>query len=645
MNSHPARAPLRPESDDAVLVLEAHARAASITDAVLAGLPRLHVAEAVDRQGFLEALHEGRWSLVIVSFDLEDYPGPHALRDAQQGTSAPVIAIGTSPGTAEVVAALRAGAADFIERARLQDLGPVAARFLAREGPAPRMLEEQDVRMAEAAAWLAEGNAMVLFDEHWRVSDCSRGVAAVLGYEADDLIGEPVETFFRGLPEASDLLVRLRRSGGGPFHDCGWMLRRDGLRMWAEIACVADVGADGRPQRFCLSVRDATLQYRASQSVRLQADAAAAAASARNLFLGSIAHELRSALAPISTSAILLERPLLEPLRHERLVGIIQRNAASAARLLDDLLTFSTASENKLALRIAEVNLNRLVTECTYAAQHQAIAGGVDLRVEYSATEAQSQLHCDAARIQQVLVNLLGNAIKFTPPRGRVWVRTGCEDGHFYVEVADTGAGIEPDVLPFIFQPFEQGGAAVTSRYGGFGLGLAICAAIARQHGGRIVASSAGAGQGATFRLCLPRDGAHADAPTRASRETVPLHVLYVEDNLDAADAMLYALTTLGWTMTHAASCASARALVQESGESFDVVLADLGLPDGSGLELGNELCRHLPIVALTAYGAPLAMDGFASQLMKPAEITDVQRALLKAVAARRGAAAESAGS
>ncbi|RYF16890.1 MAG: response regulator [Comamonadaceae bacterium] len=641
----PARAPVRTDAHDAVLVLEAHALAESVTAAVLSGLPGAHVAKAVDRQSFLQALHDARWSLVVVSFDLEGYAGQHALRDAQQRTSAPLIAIGTAPETAAVVAALGTGAADFIERARLQDVGPAAVRILAREGASPRGSDEQDARMAQAAAWLAERNATVLFDEHWMVSNCSRGVAAVLGYEAADLIGQPVEAFFRGMPEASALLLRLRNSTGGePFHDCGWMLRRDGLRMWAEITCVADVGADGRPHRFCLTVRDATLQYRASQSVRLQADAAAAATSARNLFLGSIAHELRSALAPISTSAILLEGQALEPPRQERLVGIIRRNAASAARLLDDLLTFSTASENKLALRIGEVNLNRLVTECIYAAQHQAIAAGVDLRVEFSTTQVESQLRCDAARVQQVLVNLLGNAIKFTPLRGTVWVRTACDDESFYIEVADTGAGIDPAVLPFIFEPFEQGGSEVTNRYGGFGLGLAICAAIARQHGGRIVASSAGVGQGASFRLCLPRGGARADFPARARTETAPLHVLYVEDHADAADAMRYALTTLGWTMTHAATCASARALVHESGESFDVILADLGLPDGSGLELGNELCRHLPVVALTAYGAPLAMEGFASQLMKPAEITDVQRALLRAVAIHRAAAAEGAG-
>lgn len=389
----------------------------------------------------------------------------------------------------------------------------------------------------------------------------------------------------------------------------------------------------GGVHRSWLTVRDATLQYRASQSLRGQADAAADATMARNLFLGSVAHELRAALSPISTSAMLLERQRLDPGRHERLVGIIQRNTALAARLLEDLLTFSTVSENKLLMRPQQVDLHGLLLECTDAMRQQVTAAGVGLRLECLASKEQALVHCDPDRIRQVLVNLLGNALKFTPAGGSILVQTGCGAEGFWISVADTGIGIDPAALPFIFDPFEQGGGEVTGRFGGFGLGLAICAAIASQHGGAVTAASAGPGRGATFRLCLPADGDRPETVERGAREPVALHVLYVEDNEDAADAMRYALNTLGWTMAHASTCASARALVAAEEDAFDVILADLGLPDGSGLELGVELGERLPLVALTAYGAPLAMQGFVSQLIKPAEIVEVQRALLKAVA------------
>lgn len=628
-------------ADDAVLVLDAQATAEGVTAVVHAEATGVRVVTAADRQAFMALLQAGRWSLVIVSFDSEEYPGPMALRDARELSSAPVIAIGTGPTPSQIAGALRGGAEDFIARPASEVLGARVARLLGRAGAPLRGMEEGEERIAHAKGGLAEHHAMLLLDRHWRVTDCSRGVTEVLGYQGADLIGRAFESLFVGVPEADDFLRRLRTGiDRDPYSDSFWMLRSDGLRMWAEITCVAGVGEDDEAQWFCVTVRDATLQYRATQSVRNQADAAAAATARRNLFLGSIAHELRGALAPISTSAAVLQRPALERERHERLAGIIRRNAASAARLVEDLLTFSTASENKLLMRHEEVDLNQLVIDCTDAAQHHAAAARVGLQVVAS-TQVELRVKCDAERIRQVVVNLIGNAIKFTPTGGSVQVRTSCGPDGVDIEVTDNGAGIDPSVLPFIFEPFEQGGTDITARFGGFGLGLAICAVIAKQHGGSMTASSEGRGQGATFRLSLPRHGAGAGSRTRRPHERMALHVLYVEDDADAADAMRYALTRLGWTMTHAASCASARELVCDPEQSFDVVLADLGLPDGSGLELGHELCSDLPVVALTAYGAPLGMQGFASHLIKPAEIGEVQRALLRAVAVHRKTAVQ----
>lgn len=630
MNIPPAPASVRSDAAPAVLVLDSAEPAAELTSAVRDALPGAAVTAVGDGPAFQAALAKGGWSMVVVSFDLPDPPGPGAVRDARdQLVAAPVLAVGSAPRAEEVVAALRAGAADFFDRSRMEGFRTAATRLLESGGDAGSLAGEP--------GWPVEPCAIVVFDEHWVVTDGSQGAAQVLGLGGPDAVGQPLEAFFPDGPETLELLARLRTAGASePVHASGWMLRRDGLQLWAEMTCLADAGADGQVRRYRLAVRDATLQYRASRSLRFQADAAAAATASRNQFLGSIAHELRASLDPIATSAILLERQAAEPARHAQLLAIIRRNAAAALRMLEDLQMFSTASAHKLSLRLAPVDLGRLVTECTYALQEQAIAARVDLRVEVSAMQSGGVLRCDPLRIQQVVTNLLANAIKFTPPRGTVWVRTGCTEDGCHVEVADTGVGIDPAVLPFIFEPFEQGGAEVTSRYGGFGLGLAVCAAIARQHGGRIIASSAGPGQGASFRLDLPKEEARALPAQPAPREPAVLHVLYVEDNPDAADAMRYALATLGWTMTHAATCAQARQLVREAGEPFDVMLADLGLPDGSGLELGSELCRHLPVVALTAYGAPLAMEGFASQLIKPAEISEVQRALMKAVTAHR---------
>lgn len=631
MSVHPAGGPSPHAPADAVLVLDARS-GEGVRTVVLAEAPQARVVTASDRQTFLTSLQATRWSLVIVSFDLEAYPGTQALRDARTLSSAPVIATGAAAAPGDVARALREGAEDFIECARTEVLAARVSRVLGVAQAKSRLEQDREVQSARGTSHLQDVDATLLLDLDWRIADCGAGTVEVLGYQPSDLVGRAFDSLFVAGPGTFEFLRHLRGEGEpASCSDATWMLRRDGLQMWAQVSCVPDPGEDGQPRRFHVTVRDATLQYRATQSVRVQADAAAAAIAGRNLFLGSIAHELRGALAPVTTSVNVLQRVALEPAQHDRLVGIIQRNAASAARLVEDLLTFSTASENKLLMRQEEVDLHQLVSECVEAAQHHAAAGNIALRMEGAPGEARSR--CDAGRIRQVVVNLIGNAIKFTPAGGNVRVRTCCGPDSASIEVTDDGAGIAPEVLPHIFEPFEQGGSETTSRFGGFGLGLAISAVIAKQHGGSIDVSSPGRGQGATFRLSLPRERDGSAPADSRPKNVAGLQVLYVEDNADAADAMHYALTRLGWSMVHAPTCARARELVRDERHSFDVVLADLGLPDGSGVELGRELSRHLPVVALTAYGAPLGLEGFANQLMKPAEIAELHRALLRAVA------------
>lgn len=622
---------------DAVLVMGTPAATQDVVADVRAASPDARVVVAGDRRTFVQSLQSGSWSLVVVSFDSPDYSGRTALRDARNLSSAPVIATGVSPSPGEVAAALRDGADDFIALSPAEVRSARVGRFVGRGATMRPQSGARHDCFSRRWEGLDDDRAIVLLDRDWNVVDCSPRLGEVLGYEPADLVGAAFTSLFVSHAEAAEFLGRLNGSTAGvPYSDSAWMLRRDGLRMWAEVTCAA--GTRGESPCFSVTLRDATLQYRVTQSVRKQADAAVAATAGRNLFLGSIAHELRGALAPIATSAVALQRVALEPARKERLVEIIHRNATSAARLVEDLLTFSTASENKLRLRNESVDLFRLVTECTDAAQQNAAAAKVALQVELASAQAETRVQGDAGRIRQVVVNLISNAIKFTPDGGTVRVRISGEADGACIEVTDNGVGIDPEVLPTIFDPFEQGATETNARFGGFGLGLAICAAIAKLHGGNISATSPGRGQGASFRVFLPRHGSASGSRERHAGEPVMLHVLYVEDNPDAADAMKYALGKLGWTMTHAASCASARALVGGAGHAFDVVLADLGLPDGSGLDLGRELCRQLPVVALSAYGAPLGMAGFASQLIKPAEIMEVQRALLRAVAVHREA-------
>jgi two-component system CheB/CheR fusion protein len=272
-------------------------------------------------------------------------------------------------------------------------------------------------------------------------------------------------------------------------------------------------------------------------------------------------------------------------------------------------------------------------------------AKGVHLVTELA--EGSLIAWADPPRLTQVFWNLLSNALKFTPEGGTVTVRShgpGGEGGEIVVEVSDTGIGIEPDVLPRIFGAFEQADRRITRRFGGLGLGLAVSRAIVRLHGGELAAASEGAGRGATFTVRLPAGIPEADLDdtvvlhpgAAAPRLDRGLRLLLVEDHADTAEAMADLLRALGHQVTVAGTVAGARDAAQQR-EELDLVISDLGLPDGSGLELMRELAgQGLRGIALSGYGMDEDLRrsreaGFAAHLTKPVSLQTLQEAILEA--------------
>ncbi|HYF16947.1 MAG TPA: ATP-binding protein, partial [Ramlibacter sp.] len=265
------------------------------------------------------------------------------------------------------------------------------------------------------------------------------------------------------------------------------------------------------------------------------------------------------------------------------------------------------------------------------------------LRLVLDLQAGASTALADEARMQQVLWNLLRNAIKFTPEDGRVQVRTRLEGPHLVLEVSDSGIGIEPEALPRIFSAFEQADREVSQRFGGLGLGLAIARGLVAEHKGELSVHSDGRGQGATFTLKLRRQvELEATGPGAGTAITSDgdggWRLLLVEDNHDAAETIVMCLETYGYRVTHVGTCADAIRTAQKG--EFDLVLTDLGLPDGSGIDVGRALSKSLPVVALSGYGASpdlqrSAMAGFSGHLVKPAEPQAIHAALQKALAAR----------
>jgi signal transduction histidine kinase len=402
------------------------------------------------------------------------------------------------------------------------------------------------------------------------------------------------------------------------------------------------------------AIRYAVAQRKAEeQRLTLLAERAAraeleAAAKAKDDFLAMLSHELRTPLTPalMAVAALARDPSLPQPARDE--LDAVHRNLEVQTKLVDDLLDLTRAARGKFELHEELTDLHDLI-EHAVKTTLQGEPGSRSLQVATHLDAKRHHVWGDQRRLQQVLWNLLRNAIKFTPEGGRIDVSTtNPPAGGIAIAVSDTGVGIDPANLPVIFNAFEQGGRDVTRQFGGLGLGLAICKAIAEMHGGTIRAESSGLNQGAAFTVTLPVTTAPveqpptgAPAPPGTSNEDVaqktPLHVLVVEDNAVTLKVMSRLFRDFGYQVTPAPDVASAAAAAQA--KQFDLVVSDLGLPDGSGLELMRQLRdRHgLRGIALSGYGHDQDIReshaaGFVEHLVKPVDFARLEAAVRRAI-------------
>ena len=377
------------------------------------------------------------------------------------------------------------------------------------------------------------------------------------------------------------------------------------------------------------------------------------ASRSKDEFIATLSHELRTPLTPVlMTAAALREDARLTSDVREQL-GMIERNIALEARLIDDLLDVTALSKGKMRLRSQLSDVHSLIGLAVEIVRDEAQIKEVAIQRKLSAVRSGS--HVDPARFQQVIWNLLRNAVKFTPRGGQISLAsrdTLGADGTPWleIEIADTGLGINPTELEKIFQPFEQGGRTGDHRYGGLGLGLAIARAIVDLHGGRIAARSGGPNQGATFVIELPgavppplghhevrvTDAGRVDGSLVGDAGKPPmrqLRLLLVEDH----DATLLVLSRLLTGVGHRVTVARTMAEAWEKarGESFDAVISDLGLPDGTGAELMERLRETYGLrgIALSGYGMEEDLvrsrnAGFVAHIIKPVDFAQLRRVL-----------------
>ncbi len=361
------------------------------------------------------------------------------------------------------------------------------------------------------------------------------------------------------------------------------------------------------------------------EALRRQAEAAV---RAKDHFLAALSHELRTPLSPVVLTVATLERDPDFPQKYRKHLAMIRRNVDLETRLIDDLLDLSRVTSGKMQLHLQPTRLHAVLTLASQTCGSELSAKKLNLEL---ALQAENDLvNADPIRLQQTFWNLLSNAAKFTPNGGSIFVRTENASGSVRLEVCDTGIGIEAEVLPKIFGAFEQGDSQITRQFGGLGLGLAICKAIVELHGGSINAKSGGSGTGATFTVELPlaSEAAIEAAPVELPDHTVrieALRVLLVEDHSDTREVLATLLSASGYAVKTAGSVDAALRL--SATEQFDVVVSDLGLPDGTGYDLMRQLRDEFGIkgVALSGYGMEQDQQrsreaGFLDHVVKPVD-------------------------
>jgi len=393
---------------------------------------------------------------------------------------------------------------------------------------------------------------------------------------------------------------------------------------------------DGNAVRMIGAMLDLTQRKEAEQTLQRAKEEAEAANRAKDQFIAVMSHELRTPLTPaLAAIQVLEESGIAEDVRP--FLEIIRRNIELEARLIDDLLDLTRIAKGKLELHPEIVDLHTVIANvvetCQSDINEKKLLLGQTLRA------GQHHVWGDSARLHQVLWNILKNAIKFTPRHGTISIVTGNDDGQIHVEVTDNGIGIEQNVLSSIFDAFIQGEQRINRQFGGLGLGLAITRSLLEMHEGTISASSEGAGRGATFRVGLPT-APPLEQPIDDNGDTMieddgRAQIMLVDDHPDTLEVIKIILERRGMRVHTAISIASALELA--SRQRFDLLVSDIGLPDGTGHDLIRKLSAVRPVRAIAMSGFGMDEDvqnsldaGFEEHLVKPVNIRKLQETIAR---------------
>jgi PAS domain S-box-containing protein len=486
-------------------------------------------------------------------------------------------------------------------------------------------------------------DAIVSKDLNSIITSWNAAAERMFGYTAAEAIGRSIRMIIPAdrQTEEDTVLGRIR-TGEAIQHFETIRQRKDGTLIQISLTVSPIYDDSGRVIGASKIARDITEQTRlANENARLYTEAQDANRM-KDEFLAVLSHELRTPLNAIVGYSRLLRGGILSGEKAERGLEILERNATWLTQIVEDVLDVSRIVSGKIRLDVQPVNLPSVLGDAVATVLPAANAKGVVVQTIFD--PAVGPVSGDPDRLQQVVWNLVNNAVKFTPRGGRVQVRLERVSSHVEIIVSDTGVGISADFLPYVFERFRQAEGGTTRKTGGLGLGLAIVRHIVEMHGGTVRADSAGAGQGATFCVQLPLmivrpEGLdeRREHPRTERREKLTqlgdlhgIRVLAIDDEEDALSLLRVVLETAG---AEVETLASPRAALERiEAVRPDVLVVDLGMPEMDGFELISRIrasnvpaVRDVPAAALTAFArsedrTKALRSGFEMHLAKPVD-------------------------
>ena len=515
------------------------------------------------------------------------------------------------------------------------DDGRVQEVMLIHEDVSEQMEAEAAMRAAEERLRIAvlAGNIGIWdWDRESDVVTWSPAIYELHGLEPE-AHGRPVGEFTALVhpDEREAIEVRLREAiaQGSGFSTEYRVMRPDGTPHWLSTWATTVVDERGAPVRMIGAVISID-EHKAAEAALRDND------RRKDEFLAMLAHELRNPLAPIRTAAEILRIASADPARVRSGAEIIERQVRHLTKLLDDLLDVSRVTRGLVTLEREDVDL----------------AGVVHTAVEQASPLLQAKRHSlvtdlggggahvigDRARLVQILVNLLTNAARYTPDGGRIGIALQRHGDHVQLRVSDNGSGIDPALLPQLFDLFTQGERGPDRSQGGLGIGLALVKRLVELHGGTVQAHSAGRGHGATFTVTIPcaqgGEAGRAAGPQRDDNHPRGLRILVIDDNRDAADSLSQLMGAMGHSVEVHYDAESP--LASAALDTFDAFVIDIGLPGRDGHWLARTLRERgigARLVALTGYGQPADRElsrasGFDHHLVKPVDWAVLEAAL-----------------